>query len=68
MDELTIKHLELIQSMVERQARNSFQLKAWTVTLVAVIFALIANQTDRRFFFMGVLLGVRFWGLDACYL
>lgn len=32
-----IKHLEMIEHIIERMAKNSFQLKTWTMTLVAAI-------------------------------
>ena len=34
-----IKHLELIQGIINRMAGNSFMLKGWAVTLVAGIFS-----------------------------
>ena len=35
-----IKHLEIIQGIINRMAGNSFALKGWAVTLIAGIFAL----------------------------
>ena len=32
-----LKHLELVQSVINRMASNSFMLKGWAVTLVAGI-------------------------------
>ncbi len=34
MDTQTIKHLELIQGVVNRLANNSFAFKAWAIVLV----------------------------------
>ncbi|GAI99845.1 unnamed protein product, partial [marine sediment metagenome] len=39
-DEFFIKYLELIQKIIERMARNSFQIKTWTATLFAAIIVL----------------------------
>lgn len=38
--ESKIKHLEMIQGIINRMASNSFYLKGWAVTLVAGIFAI----------------------------
>jgi hypothetical protein len=42
-EEAWLKHLEFIQNIVTRMARNSFLLKGWSLTLVAAIFALSIN-------------------------
>ena len=34
-----LKHLEMVQGVINRMASNSFMLKGWAVTLVAGIFA-----------------------------
>lgn len=34
-----LKHLELIQGVINRMASNSFKLKGWAVTLASGIFA-----------------------------
>jgi len=44
-----VERLKLIQSLIERMARNSFALKGWTVTVVAALLGLAAHQSDRRF-------------------
>ena len=45
-NENKLKHLELIQGIINRMASNSFALKGWAVTLVAGIFALASKDTD----------------------
>ena len=44
-----IKHLEMIKNIIERMAKNCFQLKAWTMTLVVLIGGLAAKDTERKF-------------------
>ena len=44
-----IKHLEMIENIIERMAKNCFQLKAWTMTLVVLIGGLAAKDTERKF-------------------
>lgn len=63
-----IKHLELIQGVVNRMAGNSFALKGWAVTLVAGIFALAAKDTDKLYFLIAYIPIIIFWGLDSYYL
>lgn len=48
--ESKIKHLEMIQNVISRMARNSFALKGWAVTLIAGIFALAGKDTDKFYF------------------
>ena len=47
--EKKIKHLELIENVIERMARNSFQLKGWAMSLVALVGALASKDEDKRF-------------------
>ena len=63
-----IKHLEMIQALINRMSSNSFMLKGWTVTLVAGIFALAAKDADKRFFLVAYIPILIFWFLDAYYL
>ena len=63
-----IKHLELVQSVVNRMASNSFMLKGWAVTLVSGIFALAGKDTDKLYFLVAYVPVLVFWGLDAYYL
>ena len=44
-----IKHLEMIENIIERMAKNSFQLKTWAVTLVTLVGALGTKEADKRF-------------------
>ena len=41
--EKKMKHLEMIEGVIERMGNNSFQLKGWAVTLVALVGALAAQ-------------------------
>ena len=42
-----LKHLEMIQGIINRMASNSFALKGWSVTLVAGIFALSSKDANE---------------------
>jgi hypothetical protein len=63
-----IKHLEFAQLAITRMAANSFLLKAWTVTLVAALFAFAAKDSNERFVFIAFLPVLAFWLLDGFYL
>lgn len=63
-----IKHLEMIESVVQRMADNSFKLKEWTVAMVGIIGALSAQGTDKRFFLLVSIPMLAFWFLDSLYL
>ena len=58
------KHLELVQGVINRMANNSFMLKGWAVTLVA----LAGKDTDKLYFLVAYVPVLIFWGLDAYYL
>jgi hypothetical protein len=62
------KHLEFIQNVITRMATNSFLLKGWSVTLVAALFALAAQNTNLNFVILGFFPVITFWILDAYYL
>ncbi len=67
--DLMIKHLEMIQGVINRMASNSFLLKGWAVTLVSAMFALSQSQKDIQIFILMALIPtVIFWILDAFYL
>lgn len=63
-----IKHLEMVQSIINRMASNSFMLKGWAVTLVAGIFALAGKDAEKLYFLVAYVPVIVFWGLDAYYL
>lgn len=62
------KHLDYIQSVINRMAGNSFALKGWAVTLIAGIFALAGKDADKTYFLVAYIPIIVFWGLDAFYL
>ncbi len=66
--EQKMKHLELIQGVINRMANNSFLLKGWVVTLVVGILALASKDTDKQYFWIAYIPILMFWFLDAYYL
>lgn len=66
--EKKLKHLDFIQLTITRMAANSFLLKAWSVTLVAALFALVAKNTGHKYAAISFVPVLLFWILDAYYL
>jgi hypothetical protein len=63
-----LKHLEFIQSVINRMSGNSFLLKGWGVTLVAALFALAAKDSDKKYIVVAYFPVLVFWILDAYFL
>lgn len=63
-----LKHLELIQGVVNRLSTNSFLLKGWSVVLVSALFALSAPTANPGFIFLAYFPAFIFWGLDGYFL
>ena len=54
-DEKLTKHVELVQSVIDQMAGNSFLLKGWSVTPVAGLFALAASGGNWCYAALGLL-------------
>jgi hypothetical protein len=66
--EAKLKHLEMIQAIVNRLASNSFVFKGWAATVIAGISAFAAKNTSRRIMLVALLATILFWLSDAYYL
>lgn len=66
--EAKLKHLELIQGVINRMAFNSFMLKGWSVVLVSAVLILVSPQGDNNRALIGLLPTLVFWGLDGYFL
>jgi hypothetical protein len=63
-----IKHIEVIQGVINRMAVNSFYIKGWCITLVAALFALSAKDANIKYIIIAFLPVPIFWILDGYYL
>lgn len=63
-----LKHLELIQGVINRFSTNSFLLKGWSVVLVSALFALSASDSKVSFILLAYIPTIVFWGLDGYFL
>jgi len=63
-----LKHLEFIQSVVNRLATGSFLIKGWVITIVAALFALFINNINQSFILITAIPIFAFWILDGYFL
>ena len=66
--EQKLKHLEFIQGVINRLATNSFQMKGWTVILVAAILVLLARENHLEAAYIALAPILVFWALDGYFL
>lgn len=65
------KEIDLIQSCINRMAQNSFLIKGWMISLVAVVVALLPEKVTldiRILCIVGFVITICFWYLDAFFL
>lgn len=63
-----IKHLEIIQGVINRLANNSFLIKGWMITVSLAGFSLFMNQKETPLLVIILFIVILFWLLDAYYL
>jgi hypothetical protein len=66
--EAKLKHLEMIQGVINRMANNSFLLKGWSVILVSALFALAAKDSNKLYIYLSYFPSLAFWFLDGYFL
>lgn len=63
------KEIDLIQNCINRMTGNSFLLKGWLVSLVAVIMTIGTGELNKTVVIMtAVIMTCSFWYLDAFFL
>ena len=62
------KHLDYIQSIIQRLASNSFLIKGWTITILSALFVFLTP--DDKASYVGILFIpiLSFWVLDGYFL
>lgn len=68
--EKVVKHLEMIQTIINRLGNNSFLAKGGSVTILVAAMVLVAKQDlqNPSIILVLLLLIVRFWILDGYFL
>lgn len=63
-----VKHLEMIQMVINRMASNSFAYKAWMVGILSALFAVSISTSITALLVLSLIPLLIFWLLDAYYL
>jgi len=66
-----IKHLEIVQGVINRLANNSFLIKGWSMTILAAAILFIARSNGSYSAFLTlsfVVPVIGFWTLDGYFL
>lgn len=69
--EIMEKEIDLLQACINRMAQNSFLIKGWMISLVAVIIALLPEKIGvdiRVLCVVAFVVTICFWYLDAFFL
>lgn len=68
VNEILHKEIELIQSCINRMAKNSFSCKGWNLTLVAGAFSLVPDNINKWYICIVILcIDLCFWWLDSFF-
>lgn len=63
------KEIDLIQACITRMANNSFLIKGWLITLIAVVLALLPETFNIKILcIIGLVVCGCFWYLDGFFL
>ena len=68
MTENQIKHLEMIQGIINRMNTNSFQIKGFTVAIVSALLTLYSRNQNSWLIAIGIPPILILWILDSYYL
>lgn len=63
-----IKHLEMIEGVIERMAKSSFLYKGWALSILAVVLVLLKSPYTEVLDLLGIIPLLGFWVLDAYFL
>ncbi len=66
--ESKLKHLEMIQVVINRMASNSFVFKGWSITIVAGLTSFATSEAKPYLLLVSAIATVLFWAVDAYYL
>jgi len=68
MTDNKIKHLEFIQAVITRKNSNSFFIKGWSISIIAALFVLGADDFDEKYLMIALFTTIMFWILDGFFL
>jgi hypothetical protein len=62
-----VKHLEMIQSIINQIANHSFMIRGWCLTLVSALFSIAIIAADPKYLVVAYIPIPVFWLLDGFY-
>ena len=62
-----LKHLEMVQGVINRMANNSFSLKLKSFIFVAIVLG-FTTKNGTNYIWLTAIPTFAFWGLDGFYL
>lgn len=68
MTDSKIKHLQIIQDVITRMNRNSFQIKGVAIAVLAGVFTVYSKIPNNWFLAAALIPTIFFWILDSYYL
>lgn len=67
--EILEKEIDLIQSCINRMGQNSFLVKGWMISIIAVAIGILPEKLDINILStMGIIVVLCFWYLDGFFL
>lgn len=63
-----VKHLEMIQAVINRLASNQFLFKGWSITIIATIATVATSSSRPILMTIPIMATLLFWFVDAYYL
>jgi hypothetical protein len=66
--EENVKHLEMVQAVINRLASNSFLVKTWSITIATATYGIAVNRSDWRISTIGAFAVLTFWFIDSYFL
>lgn len=65
----SVKHLEMIQSIINRLAENSFLIKGWFLTISLAELGFYISNSDKKYLALLIVISaIVFWVFDSFYL
>lgn len=62
------KHMDYVQSVINRLANNSFVMKGWALTVSSALLGFAASRSEPLLALVAVMPALAFWVLDTYFL
>ena len=68
INDYILKEIDLLEKCIERMAKNSFEIRKWTVGIISIISGIASSSEKRSVMILCFVIICIFWYLDAYYL